>query len=228
MFPPPRADMALRTGMRVSLVVIGLLVLRASAAGTPAADLLGTARAGDRPQPNAVVWLEAPNAPPGREAKRPVLDQRNLSFSPRVLAVRVGAAVDFPNNDRVFHNVFSFRDGKKFDPRSLSGRRSKAGRVRQARAQSNLLQHSPEHGRLRARRRQPVLRRHGRSRSVCHSAGPCRALHVSRVASGRAGPDRRAHRGRQPARHPLAMNTPGDRRAARAVSVDRLRSGDHH
>jgi hypothetical protein len=29
--------------------------------------------------------------------------------------VRVGAKVDFPNNDRVFHNVFSFRDGKKFD-----------------------------------------------------------------------------------------------------------------
>jgi hypothetical protein len=43
------------------------------------------------------------------------LDQRNLSFSPHVLAVRVGAWVDFPNNDRVFHNVFSFRDGKKFD-----------------------------------------------------------------------------------------------------------------
>jgi plastocyanin len=101
--------------MRVSLLVIGLLVLRTSAAGTPAADLRGTARAGDRPQPNAVVWLEANNAPPGREVKRPVLDQRNLSFSPHVLAVRVGAAVDFPNNDRVFHNVFSFRDGKKFD-----------------------------------------------------------------------------------------------------------------
>ncbi|HEV3485547.1 MAG TPA: plastocyanin/azurin family copper-binding protein [Vicinamibacterales bacterium] len=44
-----------------------------------------------------------------------MLDQRNLSFSPQVLAVRVGTTVDFPNNDRVFHNVFSFRDGKRFD-----------------------------------------------------------------------------------------------------------------
>ena len=44
-----------------------------------------------------------------------VLDQRNLNFSPHVLAVRVGTTVDFPNNDRVFHNVFSFRDGKRFD-----------------------------------------------------------------------------------------------------------------
>src|SRR5688572_9946426 len=31
-----------------------------------------------------------------------VLDQRNLTFSPRVLAVRVGTTVDFPNRDRVF------------------------------------------------------------------------------------------------------------------------------
>ena len=48
-------------------------------------------------------------------APRIVLDQRNLAFSPHVLVVRVGTVVDFPNNDRVFHNVFSFRDGKRFD-----------------------------------------------------------------------------------------------------------------
>jgi plastocyanin len=61
------------------------------------------------------VWLDAPNAPAPLERKRVVLDQRNLGFSPHVLAVRVGTTVEFPNNDRVFHNVFSFHDGKKFD-----------------------------------------------------------------------------------------------------------------
>jgi plastocyanin len=101
--------------MRVPLLTLGALALTVSAAGTAALDLHGTARAGDRPQPNAVVWLDAVSALAGPDAKRPVLDQRNLSFSPHVLAVRVGAWVDFPNNDRVFHNVFSFRDGKKFD-----------------------------------------------------------------------------------------------------------------
>lgn len=65
--------------MRVSLSAAGLVVLKASAAGSPAVELRGAAHAGDRPQPNAVVWLEAPHAPPGREARRPVLDQRNLS-----------------------------------------------------------------------------------------------------------------------------------------------------
>ena len=80
-----------------------------------AADLAGTVQVAGKPAQNAVVWLEVPNAPPPPQTSRIVLDQRNLTFSPHVLAVRVGTTVDFPNNDKVFHNVFSFRDGKKFD-----------------------------------------------------------------------------------------------------------------
>jgi hypothetical protein len=60
------------------------------------------------------------------QSSRVVLDQRNLTFTPHVLAVRVGTTVEFPNNDKVFHNVFSFRDGKKFDlgmyPKGMSKR----------------------------------------------------------------------------------------------------------
>src|SRR5215470_3706300 len=83
--------------------------------GQTTSDLRGTARAVDRPAPDTVVWLDAPNAPPPASPPRALLDQRNLTFSPRVLVVRAGTLVDFPNNDRVFHNVFSFRDGKRFD-----------------------------------------------------------------------------------------------------------------
>jgi plastocyanin len=67
-----------------------------------------------RPGQHAVVWLEASRTPAALPQKI-VLDQRNLAFVPHVLAVRVGTTVEFPNNDKVFHNVFSFRDGKKFD-----------------------------------------------------------------------------------------------------------------
>ena len=86
--------------------------------GQSARDLHGTARATHGPARDTVVWLDAPSA--GAAAPRPdtprvVLDQRNLTFIPHVLVVRVGTTVDFPNNDRVFHNVFSFRDGKRFD-----------------------------------------------------------------------------------------------------------------
>lgn len=84
-------------------------------ASTGQLDLQGSTRFGDMPEPDVVVWLESPALPRSLDSRRSVLDQRNLQFAPRVLAVQVGTTVDFPNNDRVFHNVFSFRDGKKFD-----------------------------------------------------------------------------------------------------------------
>jgi len=79
------------------------------------AELSGTARAAGKPIPLVVVWLEVANPPPFVQARKITLDQEHLAFDPRVLAVRVGTAVEFPNSDTVFHNVFSFRDGKKFD-----------------------------------------------------------------------------------------------------------------
>ena len=53
-------------------------------------------------------------APHGAPRKA-VLSQRNLTFEPHVLAVRSGTTIELPNDDRVFHNVFSFHDGKRFD-----------------------------------------------------------------------------------------------------------------
>lgn len=77
-------------------------------------DLSGAVRVSGGAARHAVVWLEA-NGPSPAPQQKVVLDQRNLAFAPFVLAVRVGTTLEFPNNDRVFHNVFSFRDGKKFD-----------------------------------------------------------------------------------------------------------------
>ena len=65
----------------------------------------------------SVVYLEsAPQPafetpPPGRA----VLDQRNETFVPAVLAVTVGSTVEFPNSDRVYHNVFSLSKPRRFD-----------------------------------------------------------------------------------------------------------------
>jgi plastocyanin len=64
-----------------------------------------------------VVYLEAAprqafgELPPGRAR----MDQRAEQFSPRVLAVTAGTTVDFPNNDRTFHNVFSLSRVRSFD-----------------------------------------------------------------------------------------------------------------
>jgi plastocyanin len=101
---------ALRVLAAAAATLLGTLAVAAGA------DVRGLARVAGRPLADVVVWLESPHAAaPTATTKHVVLDQRNLQFSPHVLAVQVGTIVDFPNNDRVFHNVFSFRDGKVFD-----------------------------------------------------------------------------------------------------------------
>jgi len=68
---------------------------------------------------NVVVWLtptEGTVVPAADEASaHPRLVQRNKSFQPHVLVVRVGSLVEFPNRDPFFHNVFSLFEGKRFD-----------------------------------------------------------------------------------------------------------------
>jgi plastocyanin len=65
----------------------------------------------------SVVYLEsAPRGafevpPPGRA----VLDQKDETFVPHVVAVTVGSTVEFPNSDRVYHNVFSLSKVRRFD-----------------------------------------------------------------------------------------------------------------
>lgn len=58
----------------------------------------------------AVVYIErieGKTFPP--PTAHPVIDQKNLVFTPRVLPVLKGTTVDFKNSDSVKHNVFSSR-----------------------------------------------------------------------------------------------------------------------
>jgi len=66
---------------------------------------------------DVVVYLEGPNThiSPRPGTGKPQLKQINQSFEPHVLGVPVGATVDFPNGDLVYHNVFSYSKTKKFD-----------------------------------------------------------------------------------------------------------------
>lgn len=68
---------------------------------------------------DAVIYVE--HVPPAADsalaapAPHPTLAQQNQSFVPRVLAVAVGTAVDFPNLDPIYHNVFSLSPPRHFD-----------------------------------------------------------------------------------------------------------------
>jgi len=67
--------------------------------------------------PAAVVYLEGDFPPaPKPAAKAPAeMTQKNILFAPDLIAVRVGTAVDFPNLDDTYHNVFSYSKAKRFD-----------------------------------------------------------------------------------------------------------------
>ena len=65
----------------------------------------------------SVVFLES--APRGafetNESGRAVMDQRNETFVPHVVAITTGMTVDFPNSDKFYHNVFSLSKTQRFD-----------------------------------------------------------------------------------------------------------------
>ena len=77
----------------------------------------GEAVAGRKdPDPTlAVVWLEGVAAPAKVEPRTAVIRQEGLEFRPRALAVTVGSKVDFPNDDDLFHNVFSFSKSNRVE-----------------------------------------------------------------------------------------------------------------
>jgi len=84
----------------------------------PQVGELGMARARDAAdRRRSVVYLE--EAPRGAFEElaggRARMNQINEQFVPRVLAITTGTTVDFPNNDRVYHNVFSLSKARTFD-----------------------------------------------------------------------------------------------------------------
>ena len=90
--------------------LLAMLVLAGGARGTVTGVVtLSSGRFGR----SAVVFLE------GAERSRPmahaVIDQRDKTFFPHVSVVTVGTRVQFPNNDTVFHNVFTEFHSARFD-----------------------------------------------------------------------------------------------------------------
>jgi len=73
--------------------------------------------AAGRPLPNSVVLIDTPRKP-ATPIKFPwpyVMAQQNITFTPHILIVPVGATVSFPNRDKVRHHVYSFSPINKFD-----------------------------------------------------------------------------------------------------------------
>ena len=74
----------------------------------------------------SVVYMEDAPKTPAVVPGHVVLDQRDERFVPHVLAITTGTIVDFPNSDRIFHNVFSLSKTRPFDLGRYAAGRSKA------------------------------------------------------------------------------------------------------
>jgi plastocyanin len=76
-------------------------------------DLKGT------PVANAVISI--PQLLESKQTNIEIMDQVDKQFSPYVLLVQKGQAVDFPNSDDIRHHVYSFSQPKQFEIKLFSG-----------------------------------------------------------------------------------------------------------
>ncbi|AKT36890.1 carboxypeptidase regulatory-like domain-containing protein [Chondromyces crocatus] len=110
---------ALVTGLFVALSSASPAVRAAADAAKPTGTVEGTVSVLKDDAPKAdragvVVYLEgAPGPLPAGQSR--AIRQRDLTFTPGVMVVTTGTTVEFPNEDKVFHNVFSVSKAARFD-----------------------------------------------------------------------------------------------------------------
>ena len=81
----------------------------------PVSGVVRTVAQKSSPAATPVVYAEPLEQAAPRQPQKVVLGQKNKTFQPRVVAVPVGSTVEFPNNDQIFHNVFSLSLPQPFD-----------------------------------------------------------------------------------------------------------------
>ena len=63
-----------------------------------------------------VVFIDEPSDQGSISTNKiPIVTQKDATFRPHVLPVRVGTTVEWPNEDDIFHNVFSISESNPFD-----------------------------------------------------------------------------------------------------------------
>src|SRR5690242_2790717 len=93
--------------------LISILLIGVCLASARAATVSGRVTLRGRPAADGEVYLDGHLTPTPNA--RAVLYQKDMRGSPHVLAVTAGTTVDYHNHDNVFHNVFSYYNGKRFD-----------------------------------------------------------------------------------------------------------------
>ncbi len=97
-----------------------LVVLLSFSASLAATEIKIQAKDG-LPLEDAVVELISAKAQPDKPTKLSVA-QKDLTFVPFVTAVQKGSAIEFPNQDKTRHHVYSFSPAKVFELKLYAGK----------------------------------------------------------------------------------------------------------
>jgi plastocyanin len=102
---PVRGTLALAAVLAASPILAGTIsgnVSMTDKGGRAATDLS-----------DAVIYVEGARAP--LKPAKATMTMKAKAFLPRVVVVPVGGTVEFPNEDPIFHNVFSVSGDNRFD-----------------------------------------------------------------------------------------------------------------
>jgi hemoglobin len=117
---PPRIHTALKVAKDTSpqpTTAVGKSEDERSLKHPERASLHGTLQVEGKPIAGlglVMLWPQTGGAAP-KKAQFQVVEQRNKTFAPHLMAVPVGSTVAFPNFDSVYHNVFSLSQPQRFD-----------------------------------------------------------------------------------------------------------------
>ncbi len=154
-------------------------------------------------EPVAYVYVENIIAPPAK-GEHKIIQQSGKKFLPGWAVIQRGTAIELPNHDNIYHNVFSLSAGNSFDSRALQfGRRGQVAHVHRGRPGRRLLQHPSPDGGQRAGGAEPLLRQGQRRRHLRDCRRPGREKEDRRLGA-RLRPDRRLDRGRRRAAPPTS------------------------
>lgn len=98
----------LRAFLSVAIVFAAPLAASAATLTVDVRNARGT------PLKDAVVYATPEGRPSPPARRTAVMDQKNRTFVPHVLAIQTGTSVKFPNSDDIRHQVYSFSTAKTF------------------------------------------------------------------------------------------------------------------
>jgi hypothetical protein len=107
---------------KVSAALSGCAIALLSLNATAASLRVQVLDQSGKPAADTVIYaMPASGKPPAGRPADAIIDQIHRQFVPLVSIIQTGASIDFPNQDDIAHDVYSFSPAKKFEIKLYHG-----------------------------------------------------------------------------------------------------------